>query len=194
MSKFFYHGTDKLSFYKILETGEIKCRRLIEEENIQINRNVESIFAAGANGYEYISVCNKNNYFDENDAFNVFVVDSYCFIISDEVDAIKTINITEDGNHDKYRKEYRKFLLDNSNSDLRFSIMPDEYHVKTSIPLDKIIGIGFPFKRTSKKEIEYLFNLSYQLNLAVVDTGNPLFIEDFESNRNKIEKIKELLY
>lgn len=192
MSKYYYHGTDKLSFYKILETGEIKCRRLIEEENITINRTVENIFGAGANGYEYISVCNKNNYFDENDAFNVFVVDSYCFIISDEVDAVKTINITEDGNHDKYRKEYRKFLLDNSNSNLRFSIMPDEYHVKTSIPLDKIIGIGFPFKRTSKKEIDFLFNLSYQLNLAVVDTGNPLFIEDYESKKLRIDKIRKL--
>lgn len=192
MSRFFYHGTDKLSFYKILETGEIKCRRLIDEENIQIERTVENTFGAGCNGYEYISVCNKNDYFDSEDSFNVFIRNSYCFIITDDIEAIKTINIHDKNNSDKYKNEYANFVSNNSNSSIRFSIMPDEYHIKTSVPLSKIIGIGFPFKRLTKKEIELLFNLSYELKIDVVDTGNPLFIEDYESKKIGIEKLKKI--
>lgn len=188
MSKYYYHGTNKSSFYKIIETGEIKCRRLIDEENIQAERIIENTLGAGCNGNEYISVCNKNDYFDDEDSFNVFIRNSFCFIISDDIEAIKTVNIHDKNYFSQYKDEFNKFVTNNGDSSLRFSIMPDEYHVKTSIPLSKIIGIGFPFSRLTSKEIEFLFDLSYELKLDVVDTGDPYFVEKYESLKTKIKK------
>ena len=191
MSKYYYHGTDKNSFYKILETKEIKCRRLIEEEKINITRTVEKTMGPGANGYEYISVCNKNSFYDSEDAFNTFIRDQYCFIISDDVDAIKTINLRNKNEMNKYRDKLSYFACNNSDSEIRFSIMSDEYHIKTRIPLSKIIGFGFPFNRINSKELEYLFELSYELRLDIVNTSEPYFIEEYEAKKN-IRKVKAL--
>ena len=191
MSKFYYHGTDERSFFKIIETGEIKCRRLLEEEEIYIDKTCR-LDLPGCNGYEYISLCNKllnpePPYYDS--AYYTFILNHYCFIISDEVDAIKTIYRYDDSVIKLYEEEYDYYIHNDFGGDVRFSIMPDEYQVKTKITMDNIIGIGFPFKRLNKEQIDLLFDLSYKLNLDVVDTSYPLFIEEYENMKVKQKKL-----
>lgn len=195
MSKYYYHGTDQNSFFKILETGEIKCRRLIEEENINITRTIDKTIGPGSNGYEYISLCNKNDFYDSEDAYNTFIKNSYCFIISDEIEAIKTINMNDRTIMSKYGDEFHYFVNHNSDSEIRFSIMRDEYQVKTKIPLSKIVGFGFPFKRVNKKQLDYLFSISYKFKLDVVDTTDPYFIERYENFKScqKAKRLKKII-
>ena len=192
MSKFYYHGTDKENFLSILKTGEIKCRRLLDENNIEIDRTCR-LTLPGCNGLEYISLCNTNDksFIDKESAFSVFIVNHYCFIISDEIDAIKTIYRYDNDSMKRYNKEYNKYLKDADSTEIRFSIMPDEYQIKERIPMNKIIGIGFPFwhYRNNLDELNRIFDLSYELNLDVVNTANPYFIDEYENMKCKQKKL-----
>lgn len=186
MSMFYYHGTDYYSFINILETGEIKCRRLLSKENININ-NGKSAFGPGANGNEYISLCNKNinSIHDEYSSFQIFIRGHFCFIICSDIKALPTIYKLDEKMVKLYGNEYRKYCSDIDSSTVRFSIMCDEYQVKTRIPMDKIIGIGFPYLDLKKEEIDYLIGLGYKMNLDVVNTSDPFFIEEYEKEKCK---------
>ena len=188
MSKFYYHGTEKESFLSIIETGEIKCRRLLVESNIKLDRTWR-LSLPGCNGLEYISLCNTNekSLIDKDSAYRTFIVNHYCFIISDEIDAIKTIYRYDNDSMKRYKKEYNKYLKDVDSTEIRFSIMPDEYQVRGKITMNKIVGIGFPFwhYRNNLDELNKIFDLSYKLNLDAVDTANPYFIDEYESIKCK---------
>ncbi len=74
IGKYFYHGTDINSFMKILDTGEIKCRKLIDREGIKIHRTLEVTLGVGYNGTEYISLCRLNqDSYQGDSAYQVFV-------------------------------------------------------------------------------------------------------------------------
>lgn len=176
MSKYFYHGTSLYNMLDILQCGEIKSQR-----NLGYN------FGIGNNGLDYISLCNKlddslyDNYL--HNAFIKYIKDNYCFIISDEVSAIKA--------------EYNSKL----NKNYRYSDKIDEYQVKNSIGLDYIIGIGIPFsilsniseeRNSDKKNIlNNIIELAKIYNLDIIDTSDNNFVEKYELNkgRNKVKYI-----
>ena len=82
MSKYYYHAVDSFeNFIKILNDGEIKSARLL-------GKTIEKDYLnLGLNGLDYICLCNKlNKYVLGYNSFESFIVDSYCFIISDDID------------------------------------------------------------------------------------------------------------
>lgn len=83
MSKYYYHGIQGNDFgmkktLKILTTGGIKCKRLLNQENF-----------VGYNGLDYVSICKKEReveYFhSKTNGFYSFVRCNFCFIISDTI-------------------------------------------------------------------------------------------------------------
>jgi len=141
MSKYYYHGLGE-AFYrgdslnrilKILKTGGIKCKRLL---------GLPNIYESTCNGMDYVSVCKKYPPEDYksttmDNAFYTFVQDNFCFIISNEIDAIKT---TPAGKI-KWNLYSDSMLTDKRN---RISDMFDEWQVYQEIPLFMIVGVGIP--------------------------------------------------
>lgn len=203
MSKYFYHGTDIGSFMKILDTGEIKCRKLIDREGISITRTLDTTFGVGWNGNEYISLCRFNeDSYQVDSAYQVFVRNSYCFIISDKIGAIKPLDIKSDEIRKQYSDEITTFIINRDNEGIRFTDMKDEWQVKMRIPLQYIEGIGIPVKR-----LEYYPELYYSIqraialaeiyNLDVVDTSDFNFIEKYETSPStgyEKQKLKNMVY
>ena len=80
--KYFYHGTDLNSIEGIFANYGIKCRRLIEEENIPITRTLDVTFGEGYNGFEYISLCRlTDTSSNAESAYDVFIKDRFCLMI-----------------------------------------------------------------------------------------------------------------
>lgn len=203
MGKYYYHGTDINSFIKILDTCEIKCRRLIEKENIVIRRSLDITLGVGYNGNEYISLCKLNDYsYEGESAYDVFVRGNFCFVISDDIHAIKPLDIDSREIREKFSQELLSFIESRDISELRFSNMKDEWQVKTRIPLQYIKGIGIPIRK-----IEYYPEMFYYIqraialaemyHLDVVDSSKFKFIEAYESGKStdeEKEKIKTIVY
>lgn len=203
MSKYYYHGTDINSFIKILDTGEIKCRKLIEKENIVIRRSLDVTLGIGYNGWEYISLCKLDDYsYEKGSAYDVFVRGSFCFIISDEVHAIKPLDINSKEGKKEFSQEPLDFIFNRDDSELRFSDMKDEWQVKKRIPLTNIVGIGIPVRK-----LEYYSEIFYDIqralalaeiyHLDVVDSSKYKFIEEYESieyTEEVKEKVKTIVY
>lgn len=185
-SKYFYHGVgrrrsslDKL--LRILTTGGIKCKRLL---------NYGAYY--GYNDRDYVSVCKKypiSEYSDSRtNAFYEYVFNSFCLIISDEVDAIKTS-----------LDDIQKNSLDKEVG-LRVSDMFDEWQVYEQIPLSSIIGIGIPIKnikkfmsKLQKEDFELLRKIiiiATGLGLDIVDSSDRKFVEKYE--RQKLEDPKKI--
>lgn len=203
IGKYYYHGTDINSFIKILDTGEIKCRKLIEKENISIRRTLDVTLGVGYNGWEYISLCKLNDYSYEIDsAYDVFVENDFCFIVSDDIPAIKTLDIDSKQINERFSQEILDFIYNRGTSNLRFSNMKDEWQVKSRIPLHQIVGIGIPVRRLEYYP-EIFYNIQRAIALAeiyhldVVDSSKYKFIESYESSEyseETKEKIKSIVY
>lgn len=199
--KFFYHGTDLNSFMSILDTGEIKCRRLIEKEGIKTSRTLDPIFGVGYNGYEYISLCQLNNFsYNSESAYRVFVRNHYCFIISNEINAVKTVYVHSKEIDEYYKEEFITSLRNQFEGDLRFSNMQDEWQVRNRVSLNDIVGIGIPFNMlqyNNHNDIQRAIALAEIFHLDIVDTSNFNFIEKYESEGPtdyEKEKMKKLVY
>ena len=92
MSKYYYHGIKPYVEHiesikwliKIIESDGIKSRRLTNQIPLY----------TGFNGADYISVCSKEEFNEymkyPNNCFFKYIHSNYCFIISDEINAIKT--------------------------------------------------------------------------------------------------------
>ena len=196
MSKYFYHGLKDGMYFEpikciekiiiILNSGGIKSKKLLG-----VNSNT------GYNGLEYISLCRKENIEEYTkypvSSFFTFIFNNFCFIISDEVDAIKTEYIDKTMFSNLY--EMLKFLKENENQ--RYSDMFDEWQVKDFIPLKYIVGIGMPLKTIEQLKVENveasividkLYALIDTLNLDVVDTYSFNFVEQYETNKEFIKK------
>lgn len=197
MSKYYYHGTRTINtMVRIFACNRIKSQRLLGYSK-----------GYGYNGLDYISVCKKENTDDDykrkTSAFCQFIKRNCCFIISDEIDAIKTEYMN--CNHMSCR-ELQSFLEEHS--DTRYSDMFDEWQVKNSIPLKYVVGIGLPIDDILER-IEYdqsgffLYDLSLllkivkDLNLDIIDTCEENFIENYESknynNEKNLQKIMEAI-
>lgn len=197
MSKFYYHGTNGLmAMLDIITSGAIKSQR-------RLGYNV----GWGYNELDFISVCKKESSIiyevEESTAFNKYVQNKFCFIISDEIDAIKTeyVNPAEVGIHNC--KELSEFI--NLDVDTRYSDMYDEYQVRDTIPLKYIKGIGVPVEDVKRRveissneylleKFRLLFNCIKSLGLDIVDTNSPNFVENYESskNQNNLDRVSML--
>lgn len=203
--KYFYHGTDLNSIEGIFSNYGIKCRRLIEEENIPITRTLDVTFGDGYNGFEYISLCRlTDTSSNAESAYDVFIKNSFCLIISDDIPAVKTFDVNDKKLMEKYRKEKLEFSLNKNTSELRFSDMQDEWQVKTFIPLDKIIGIGIPLRyfryvksKNEIKKVNSILEIAYILGLDIVDTSEYKFAYAYEQEKeinNEVVKIRKIQY
>lgn len=192
MSKYYYHGVDDLStMLSIIKSQEIKSKRLLGDD-------VEY----GFNGLDYISVCNKlpkeeyKKYY--MNTYENYIKHNFCFIISDEIETIKTefLDITLHA-----LKEIHEHVV--AHPDIRYSDMIDEYQIKDSIPFKYIIGIGLPMKYIGKL-LNLYPSLSYSvhefclliqdLNLDIVNTDEEDFIEKYEEKKNSNVYNKEKEY
>jgi hypothetical protein len=187
VSKYFYHGTDLDNLISILLTKEIKCRRILSEQNIKTSIKLHPS-NPGYNGKNYISVCMPNiDSFSNNSAYKLFIKNSFCTIIDGNITATKTLDSSNQLVRTTYHDEYEQFKLNNEASEYRFSDLKDEWQVKYSIPLNKIIGIAIPFKRINNniynpKKIKLLINLAKENNLLILDSSDKIFSEDYDNN------------
>lgn len=191
MSKYFYHGLGLSYFYpdnittvlEILTTGGIKCKRLLGKKKF------------GYNGLDYVSVCKK--YMEEeyhnaygSTGFYKYVQDCFCFIISDDIDAVKTETIPKAYWYFQDIVEKMK-----KHPEYRYSDMFDEWQVKEMIPLSSIIGIGVPiqwlkevdwsFHRDSLEVLRNIFSIAESLGLDIVDSTDKNFVENYELEKGK---------
>lgn len=194
VSKYFYHGLERRrssldKLFSILTTGGIKCKRLL---------NYGAYY--GYNDRDYVSVCKKYPVAEYRDfrtnAFYEFVFNSFCLIISDDVNAIKMS-----------LDDIQKNSLDQQ-MDLRVSDMFDEWQVYEKIPLSSIIGIGLPLKNIKKfmrnlqKEdfelLRKIIMIATKLGLDIVDSSDSKFVEKYErkkmGNPGKVYQAKIDIY
>lgn len=173
---YYYHGTSLDHLISILESREIKCRRLLNEESLKYkNRKYTN---PGYNGLDYVSICKPNN--DSSDsytAFNIFIVNHFCLIINEEVKAVKTVTC------DSFMVQ----ALSDRYNNFRYSDLIDEWQVKTRITLDNVVGIAIPFQRIDHnlydlRKIKYLLQLAKAYDLPVIDSSFNMFDSTYSSN------------
>lgn len=189
----YYHGVvnglvnEKV--IKILECGEISSSsRMGVSKRIGFNEN------------DYISVCvnlGEDVYKEHpNNAFNKYIVNHFCFVIDDSVEAYKTEYIP-DAEKMNILDLYR---LRSCNPDKRFSDIIDEYQIKSCIPLDKVIAIGIPYSLEENDGYIKLSNFcfltrdeflelirrveekAHDIGLKVVDSSSEDFCSMFDRN------------
>jgi len=194
MSKYFYHGISGLSapdiMIAILKSSGIKSRR---KQNIS--------YMSGYNGLDYISLCRKEEKQEYEthrmNAFKSYILNNFCFIIRDDISAIKCEYRT-----DILEWDYIKLLeFMDAYPERRITDMFDEWQVKDEIPLSNIIGIGLPLKLIRDlqldgyKEIKTLICeivfIAEALGLDIVDSSRCDFVEQYEYSKEK-EKNMEL--
>lgn len=197
MSKYYYHGLGEAFYHcnsleralSILKTGGIKCKRLL---------NLPEIYECTCNGMDYVSICKKlsleeyQESFMYEHAFPEYVQNCFCFILSDEIDAITPERIPMNF---WSSQELEEQSLKHPNK--RFTDMCDEWQVKEIVPLSAIIGVGIPLQwidyhwddASLLETLSELISLAEALGLDIVDTNSANFVEEYEAS--KIAKEKE---
>ncbi len=201
MSKYFYHGLGVPYFFpsnittvlEIFKTGGIKSKRLLGRKK-----------KFGYNELDYVSVCKKYSKEEYDSAygstgFYKYIQDCFCFIISDEIDAIKTETLP---------KCYWYFIdiveKMKVNPNARYSDMFDEWQVYGQVPLSSIVGIGIPIKwlenvdwrfcKEALQELKEVISLTQKLGMDIVDSSGENFVEEYELAKersgNKIYQIQ----
>ena len=192
-SKYFYHGIKegKMCFIPPVQCID-KMIKIIESGGLKSSSQLGKTRAHTYNGLDYISLCrieDMNEYCKHNPtAFFHFIFVNFCFVISDEVEALKTKQLDTSMYRDYFELEC---IIQASNE--RYSDMFDEWQVYKEIPLKYIIGIGIPsivvnrFKYDSEfmTKLEKLENIAQELNLDIVDTSSVEAIEEFEKNKKE---------
>ncbi len=155
-----YHRITPKTLDQILESKEIKSKK----ELLTLKEIVKSLNYSGWNGFNYISLAKKEPEILEPSSYNLYIKPNYALIIS-KVPAIKTI----------YTQNILFKNLSIFPTNLRFSNFHDEYQVKKSIPLSKVIGIKIPSQNPSMDRSNE--TLAYDLNnqtqiLAILQKHN----------------------
>lgn len=194
MERIFYHGIfpnipciSITKMIEIIQSGAIKSRRL---------QGVTSKF--GYNGDDYISICSKEDekeYFKYPiNAYDTYILNGFCFIISDDIPAIKV----------RYTEVYNDFDFEtiielmSEKPEQRYSDMFDEWQVKDEISLNQIIGIGIPYDEVSKLNGEFKIELDILINIAtsmgwdIVNTSDAKDLDDYERRILNDEKINSM--
>jgi len=175
VDKYYYHGTDLDNLISILESKEIKCRRLLKNDLVYKTRKYKG---PDYNGLDYVSICKPSiNSFESYSAFNIFVINNFCLIIDENINAIKT----------RYCESFMMINRNNRKNGLRYSDLKDEWQVKTRITLDNIVGIAIPFNKIDYnyydlRKIKHLLQLAKDYDLPVIDSSSSLFSSTYESN------------
>lgn len=192
MSRYFYHGLGVPYFFpsnittvlKILTTGGIKSKRLLGRKK-----------QFGYNDLDYVSICKKYSKEEYDCAygstgFYKYVQDCFCFIISDEIDAMKTETIPKCY---WYFVDIVEKMKENPNA--RYSDMFDEWQVKNQIATSSIIGIGLPMRwldgvdwkifLNSLQELKEILSIAEALGLDIVDSSRENFVEEYELEKRK---------
>lgn len=185
MSKYYYHGVDSFRiFMKILRDGEIKSARLLGKI---IDKDYLNL---GLNGLDYICLCNKlSKHVSGYSSFESFIVDSYCFIISDDIDVLKPV-VFEWNNDTDYLEAKSKALYEG----IQLSPFIDEYRTKYRITMDKIIGIGIPFDKNYigfEEKVRQIIAVAQALGLDIVDSSDEYFIEKYEAYKDYKQQNEE---
>ncbi len=193
MSKYYYHATSDLSLFRdILKDQAIKSPRLL-------GKTIEhDLGYLSFNGLDYISLCNKLDHYDDNygdSSFEQFILDSFCFIISGEINVVKP-TIIDWANFYEYIA-IKEEIYKNIDLGLHVSFYADEYRVKDKVTIDKILGIGIPVNNHYLKEdlmiLKQVLIIANELNLDVVDSSDRAFVEKYETSKyNKEEVVKKL--
>lgn len=182
MSKYFYHGLGEAFQYK---------NSLDRAFDIFKNGGIQSQIQSDTD-MNYISIYKKlpseeyDRAFRYKHAFSSVVENCFCFIISDEIDAIRPIRIptcSYSGMEMKRLKEIHK--------NRRFTEMCDEWQVRDRIPLSSIVGIGIPIRWITLhwkdvgqlEKLGELVTIAEKLCLDIVDTNNPKFVEEYETEK-----------
>lgn len=187
MSRYYYHGIkhglvlDKA--LEIFQSGGIRC--------ISHARKI------GFNGTEFVSVCKKEPEEEyekhSNNGFYNYVQNRICFIISNQIEAIKP-EIIENA------LQWNRFELIgymNSKPESRFSDMFDEWQVRGGIPFSYIIGIGIPYRelptiltKTNKENgiavLNEVLACAEALGLDIVDSSDSEFVRKYEESKQSI--------
>ncbi len=195
-SKFFYHGLKEGKWTFVAPTKCIdKIISIIQSGGLKSKRLLGINKAHGYNGIDYISLCRIEEISEYSKhapaSFFHFIYNNFCFIVSDEVHALKTEIINKKMFMDFF--EIECFI---NSSDKRYSDMFDEWQVYREIPMRYIIGVGIPSVvveryKTDKAFMDKLYILKdivKELNLDIVDTSNIESIKEFENSKNDKKK------
>lgn len=193
MSKYYYHGVKRGPVLdkalEILKKGAIVC--------------IPSFRKIGFNGSEYVSICTKEPEEEyrnhSNNGFYNYVQNRICFIISDEIDAIKP-EIIE--NADKWNR-FELIGYMNSKPGTRFSDMFDEWQVYRQVSLSSIVALGIPYRDldtiltktlsdNGKEVLNEIIACAEALGLDIVDSSDPEFVKKYEEKKQAFSSISSI--
>lgn len=194
MERIFYHGY----FYCTIENLD-KMFNIITSGGIKSQKRLGLCSRGGYNGDEYICVCSKEEtfYYDYlMNAYNAYVLNSFCFIIDDDIQAIKTM-LVEPGGANGINWAFDQMRICPSK---RYSDLCDEWQVKDEISLNHIMGIGIPFDDIStfmnicdfKERVNKLIECAKLLKWDIVNTSNAKNLEEYEKCMIDSKKVNSL--
>ncbi len=162
MSSYFYYGFSGKRF-----AGEDIERAVELLSTGRLNSGI-NLYQGGTGFYEYAIGC-------------------CCFIISNDIHAIKVKHINK-SQFPFIQKAQRVF----------FSEYEDEWRIRKDIPLSSIIGIGLPFEQVKifdwngkpyfQSQLQKLFMVAQSLGLDIVDSSGINFPTDYEMSKSISDK------
>ncbi len=190
----YYHGVvNGLVDKKVLDI--LKKREISSASRLGYTKRI------GFNENDFISIC--SNMGEEvygtgvNNAFNKYIKNNFCFVISDSIKAEKPVYVP---NASKMGV-LELFNLRQNNPDKRFSDIIDEYQVKDYISFENIVAIGIPYNlkiedgyiRLSKfcsltadeflELINKVESVASDLGILVVDSSSKEFATMFDEEK-----------
>lgn len=192
----YYHGV-------INGLVDKKILSILQDREIRSASKRNSVNSVGFNENDFISLCEYmgeevyKNY--PNNAFSKYIVGNFCFVIADDIDVQKPEFIENASTMDRFA--LMKLRIEHPEK--RFSDIIDERQAHESVPFDKIVAIGIPYKKmptvsnliklsaftyfTPSEYVEFIGEVERQaasLGIPVVDSSSPEFALTFEENKN----------
>lgn len=183
-----------------------KVLEILRDQEIKSARKRNDVNNVGFNENDFISICEylgEDIYADyPNNAFHKYILNNFCFIISNDIDCEMPIFIPNAATMNRFEL----IKLRRENPKRRFSDIIDERQVRDSIPFDKVIGIGIPYgleeengfiKLSSftfltpdefQEFIRTIENYAAMLGIKVVNSSDPTFSLTFKTNELKKTK------
>ena len=192
----YYHGVvNGLVDKKVLD--------ILEKREISSATRMGLTKRIGFNENDYVSIC--SNMGEEvyssgvNNAFNKYIKNNFCFVISDSIEVEKPVYIPDASK----MGVLELFNLRRDNPDKRFSDIIDECQVRDFISFEDIVAIGIPYNlkahdgyirlsnfcSLTTDEFVELINkveeIAGEMGIPVVDSSSLAFGKMFENNKIK---------
>ena len=183
-----------------------KVLEILRDQEIKSARKRNDVNNVGFNENDFISICEylgEDIYADyPNNAFHKYILNNFCFIISNDIDCEMPIFIPNAATMNRFEL----IKLRRENPKRRFSDIIDERQVRDSIPFDKVIGIGIPYGLEEENDFiklssftfltpdefqEFIWtieNYAAMLGIKVVNSSEPTFPLTFKTNELKKTK------